>query len=75
MSGALFPATNPHSWIFWAVHLHPLTYGVAAVRRALYPGDPGVLHLPGYALSIGLSLGFGFLMYAIACLLVQRKPS
>jgi hypothetical protein len=31
--------------------------------------------LPSYALSIGLSLGFGLLMYAIACLLVQRKPS
>ena len=41
MSGALFPATNPHSWIFWAIHLNPVTYGVAAVRRALYAGDPG----------------------------------
>ena len=75
MSGALFPATNPHSWIFWAVHLNPVTYGVAAVRRALYAGDPGVLNLPGYALSLGVSAAFGFAMYLAASILVQRKSS
>ena len=75
MSGALFPANNPHSWIYWAIHLNPVTYGVAAVRRALYAGDPGVLHLPGFALSLGLTTAFGLVMYAIACLLVQRKSS
>lgn len=75
MSGALFPATNPHSWIFWAVHLNPLTYGVAAVRRALYAGDPGVLHLPSFAVSLGVSLAFGLVMYVVAFVLVQRKSS
>ncbi|MBA2435341.1 MAG: ABC transporter permease [Chthoniobacterales bacterium] len=75
MSGALFPATNPHSWIFWAVHLNPVTYGVAAVRRALYAGDPGVVHLPGFALSLSLSAVFGLVMYAVAYFLVQRKSS
>jgi len=73
MSGALFPATNPHSWIFWAVHLNPVTYGVAAVRRALYAGDPGVLNLPSFAVSIGVSLVFGLIMYAVASIQVQRK--
>jgi ABC-2 type transport system permease protein len=73
MSGALFPATNPHSWIFWAVHLNPVTYGVAAVRRALYAGDPGVLNLPSFAVSIGVSLVFGLIMYAVASVQVQRK--
>jgi ABC-2 type transport system permease protein len=75
MSGALFPATNPHTWIFWAVHLNPVTYGVAAVRRALYAGDPGVLNLPSFALSLGVSLAFGLAMYAIAYLFVQRRSS
>jgi len=75
MSGALFPASNPHSWIFWAVHLNPVTYGVAAVRRALYAGDPGVLHLPGFVFSLGVSLAFGLVMYAVAYVLVQRKSS
>ncbi len=75
MSGALFPATNPHSWIYWAIHLNPVTYGVAAIRRALYAGDPGVLHLPGFALSLSLTILFGLIMYAIAYLLVQRKSA
>ncbi|HXA09625.1 MAG TPA: ABC transporter permease [Chthoniobacterales bacterium] len=75
MSGALFPATNPHSWIFWAIHLNPVTYGVAAVRRALYAADPGVLYLPSFTLSIGLSVAFGLIMYVIAYFLVQRKSS
>jgi ABC-2 type transport system permease protein len=75
MSGALFPATNPHSWVYWAVHINPVTYGVAAVRRALYAGDPGVAHLPGFALSLGVSALFGLVMYAVASFLVQRKSS
>jgi ABC-2 type transport system permease protein len=75
MSGALFPATNPHTWIYWAIHLNPVTYGVAAVRRALYSGDPGVLHLPSFALSLCLTIAFGVVMYAVACVLVQRKHS
>ena len=75
MSGALFPATNPHSWIFWAVHINPVTYGVAAVRRALYTGDPGVLNLPSFPLSIGLTIVFGLVMYVVAFVLVKRKSS
>ncbi|MEO6870756.1 MAG: ABC transporter permease [Chthoniobacterales bacterium] len=73
LSGALFPATNPHTWIYWAIHLNPVTYGVAAIRRALYAGDPGVLHLPSFALSLNLTIAFGLVMYAVAYLLVQRK--
>lgn len=75
MSGALFPATNPHSWIYWAVHLNPVTYGVAAVRHALYAGDPGVINLPSFELSLLMSLAFGLAMYFIAYLLVQRHSS
>jgi len=55
--------------------LNPVTYGVAAVRRALYAGDPGVLNLPSFALSLGLSFAFGVVMYVIACVLVRRKSS
>jgi ABC-2 type transport system permease protein len=74
LSGALFPVTNPHSWIYWAVHVNPLTYGVAAVRRALYASDPGVSHLPAYSISIGFSLLFALATYIAASVLVQRRP-
>jgi ABC-2 type transport system permease protein len=75
MSGALFPATDPHSWIYWAVHINPVTYAVALVRRALYAGDPGVLHLPSFAVSLCLTIFFGLVMYVVACVLVRRKSS
>jgi ABC-2 type transport system permease protein len=74
LSGALFPVTNPHSWIYWAVHVNPVTYGVAAVRRALYASDPGVSHLPAYSISIGFSLLFALATYIAASVLVQRRP-
>ena len=75
MSGALFPATDPHSWVFWAVHVNPVSYGVAAMRRALYAGEPGVAHLPSFALSLGVSAVFGLIMFALASFLVRRKSS
>jgi ABC-2 type transport system permease protein len=75
MSGALFPATDPHSWIFWAVHINPVTYAVALVRRALYAGNPGVVHLPTFLLSLCVTIAFGVAMYVVAYLLVQRKNS
>jgi hypothetical protein len=34
-----------------------------------------VLNLPSYALSLGLSLAFGLVMYLIASVLVQKKSS
>jgi ABC-2 type transport system permease protein len=74
LSGALFPVTNPHSWIYWAVLVNPVTYGVAAVRRALYASDPGVSHLPAYSISIGFSLLFALATYIAASVLVQRRP-
>jgi ABC-type polysaccharide/polyol phosphate export permease len=75
ISGTPFSATKPHPWIFWAAHINPGYYGVAAVRRALYAGDPGVLHLSSFALSIAVTFAFGLVMYAVAYLLVQRKSS
>jgi hypothetical protein len=69
-----FRWTNPHSWIYWAVYVNPVTFGVAAVRRALYASDPGVNHLPAYSISIGFSLLFAVATCIAASVLVQRRP-
>ena len=53
LSGAIFPLSGAPGWLDWVMRLNPLTYGTAALRRALY----GDLPLTGQSLpSLGLSL-------------------
>lgn len=48
LSGALFPAAGAPGWLAWVMRLNPLTYGLAALRHALFsplsgrqaPGSP-----------------------------------
>ena len=39
LSGALFPADRASSWLGFLMHLNPLSYGVDALRNALFPGE------------------------------------
>ena len=41
LSGAFFPATGASPWLAWVMKIDPLTYGMAALRRTLYLGQPG----------------------------------
>ncbi len=36
LSGALFPAAGAPRWLAWVMKLNPLTYGLAALRHALF---------------------------------------
>jgi len=74
LSGALFPATGPQSWVSWAMALNPVTYAVALVRRVLYPGDSGVMHVPGLWLSLAVFGIFGLVTLAIAVRMIRRWP-
>ena len=38
LSGALFPLAGAPPWLAALMRIDPLTYGVAALRHALYPG-------------------------------------
>lgn len=40
LSGAMFPAYNLPAWLDTLMRLDPLTYGVDALRHALYAGTP-----------------------------------
>ncbi len=40
LSGALFPLSGAPDWLRAIMRWNPLTYGVAALRRALYGGSP-----------------------------------
>jgi ABC-2 type transport system permease protein len=43
LSGAVFPGAGASIWLEWIMRLNPLTYGVAALRHALYWHNPGAM--------------------------------
>ena len=56
------------------MRLNPLTYGMAALRRALYLGEPHTLGaLPGAALSVGVSVVFAAAAMWSAARVAQRS--
>jgi len=65
MSGAMFPAPGP-GWIRWVERLNPMSYGVSAVRRALYSGElPAGTGIAGSSALLELTvLG----VFALVCL-------
>src|ERR1700730_2034439 len=55
LSGAFWPIDAAPAWLQWTMRLNPLTYGVAALREALYAGQPGELGgLPNFRLSFAV---------------------
>ena len=60
LSGAFFPLTGAPVWLSALMRINPLTYGVAALRWALY-GTAASLGtgLPGPAASVAMTLALG----------------
>jgi daunorubicin resistance ABC transporter membrane protein len=75
LSGALFPVSGAPQWLAWLMRLDPLTYGLAALRRALYAGAPAAG--PGMpSLAVSLTVVVGATMGAIgAAVLVAGRRS
>ncbi len=73
LSGAFFPATGASSWLKWVMVVNPLTYGVAALRHALYlSSGPVDQALPSPGLAMAVTAGFALLMLALASRAVTR---
>ncbi len=74
LSGAFFPPSGAASWIGWIMSVNPMTYGVAALRHAMYPDGrdwgPGV---PSFGLSIVITILFAVAMTALATNAVKRR--
>ena len=72
MSGSFFPASGAPPVFGWVMAINPLTYGVAALRRALHPGTayPGV---PGMWLSLAVCLGFGIVMLLLSSRAIKKR--
>ncbi|MEA2625033.1 MAG: type transport system permease protein [Candidatus Binatota bacterium] len=74
LSGAFFPAAGAPSWLGWVIRANPLTYGTAALRRALYWQNPAAVSaLPGLAISLAVSLAFAALSFAAAVEVSRRS--
>lgn len=74
LSGAFFPATGASSWVAWLMWVNPLTYGVAALRYALYWGaDHSHAGLPSPVLASVVTAAFTLVMTGLAVAAVKRK--
>jgi ABC-2 type transport system permease protein len=71
LSGAFFPPSGAPGWLAAVMRANPLTYGVAALRWALYGSAPEVgTGLPGPGVAIAVTilaavLAFGFDLLAM----------
>ena len=74
LSGALFPSQGAATWIQWAVAANPLTYGVAALRRAmLVAQDAATESGPSLSTSLAVTMLFTLAALAVATIVVQRR--
>ncbi len=73
LSGAFWPQSGAPAPLAWLMRINPLTYGVAALREALYMGQAGrVGSLPNFMLSIVVALVFAMAMYMLAARVANR---
>jgi len=73
LSGAFWPVSGTPIVLRWLMRMNPLTYGMAALREALYMGRPGAAgSLPDFALSCGVAIVFAVAMYALAARVARR---
>src|SRR5882724_1430766 len=76
LSGAVFPDSGVPSVLAWVMRLNPLTYGMAALRRALYSGNSAaVASLPGFAPALGVTAGFAALAFFAATTMARRAAA
>ncbi len=76
LSGAFFPAAGAPAWLRVLMAADPVTYGLAAFRRVLYPaGAAAAAGLPGLGPSLAVTLAFGAACFAAALLLARRAGS
>lgn len=74
LSGALFPTDGAWRGLQIVMNLNPLTYGLAAIRQAMYwsPGGQNS-NLPGLGLSLAVSAVFAVATFALAVLVARAR--
>lgn len=72
LSGALFPLAGASGWIRIIMRLNPLTYGVEALRRLLYPASESPFPLSS---SIATLILFSLIMFGLSLLMANRRTT
>lgn len=76
LSGAFFPGESG-GWLTWIVRLNPLTYGVAGLRRLMYPHvelavTPG---LPSMTNCVAVTAAFAVFCFVMCVWMTRRRTS
>ena len=76
LSGAFFPSAET-GWLSWVMRCNPLTYGVAGLRRTMYPGVdlPVTVGLPAMSVCVTVTLLFTVACVVIAAWLTGRRSA
>jgi len=72
LSGAMFPLAGASRWIRILMRINPLTYGVEALRRLLYPESPQIFRLSA---SLATLVLFSLFMFGLAFFMVNRRTT
>jgi len=73
LSGSLFPISGAAGWLQRIMILNPLSYGVEAVREALYLGsNGGTQELGSWEMCLVVTAGFAVLSLAVSAFVVAR---
>jgi ABC-2 type transport system permease protein len=76
LSGAFWPEIGAPAVLGWLMRINPLSYGVAALRQALYMGQPGGIgQLPNFVWSVVVACLFAIAMYVLAARVANRATS
>ena len=73
LSGAFFPAEGA-GWLGRVIAANPLTYGVAGLRRYLFPPETIAASAPSLAVCWGITLAFASLCVTLG-VWMTRRPS
>lgn len=70
LSGALFPASGASGWLRWIMLANPLTYGVDALRNALFPTQATTF---GLSVNLAVTVAFCLVTFLASWAIVNRR--
>ncbi len=74
LSGAFFPASGASTWLAVVMAINPLTYGVTALRHALYLGSDQPVHATtSLIVAVLVTIVFALAMIGMSVFVVERK--